>query len=475
MPGTELRHGQRHYRIEATIGAGGQGEVYRARDLKADTIVALKLPLHLGERATAQAAREIRLLRTLTHPVFPRLLDDFPLPGGEHILVMTFIDGADLGVQLRSRRTPFPIEQVLRWADMLLDGLAAIHQQNIIHRDIKPDNLKAAGDEIMLLDLGLAKELDTTTTVTIPGLTPAYAPIEQLDLDELDPRSDLYALAATLYHLLTGVLPAHARKRQKDVARGLADPLQPAHECPARVPLPISRVLHTALALDRADRPAHAAALRQQLRDAAHEANITLDQAPLPPIVQPAAHNLRQRRWYATALLALALLVIAGSIWLPQLAIRAPFSTGETAAPATATAATDDAQLLAGSATAAQTATIRAATQIAGQTATIARQTAAARQATAAQATSNTLATRQAAEAQATAAQDAILAATRTAIARRPTAPPAQPPQPIPASPAPETTQSPAPASSSPPPAPAQSPAPLLSSPSALPEGSPAP
>ncbi len=214
-PGTELRHGQRHYRIEATIGAGGQGEVYRARDLRNDTVVALKLPLHLGERATAQAAREIRLLRALAHPVFPRLLDDFPLPGGEHILVMTFVAGEDLGVQLRARRAPFPAEQVLRWADSLLDGLAAIHQQNIIHRDIKPDNLKAEGDAILLLDLGLAKELDTTTTVTIPGLTPAYAPIEQLDLDDLDPRSDLYALAATLYHLLTGTLPPSARKRRR--------------------------------------------------------------------------------------------------------------------------------------------------------------------------------------------------------------------------------------------------------------------
>jgi hypothetical protein len=469
-PGTELRHGQRHYRIEATIGAGGQGEVYRAHDLKTDTIVALKLPLHLGERATAQAAREIRLLRTLTHPVFPRLLDDFLLPGGEHILVMSFIAGEDLGVQLRSRRTPFPIEQVLRWADILLDGLAAIHQQNIIHRDIKPDNLKADGDTIMLLDLGLAKELDTTTTVTIPGLTPAYAPIEQLDLDELDPRSDLYALAATLYHLLTGVLPAHARKRQKDVARGQADPLQPAHESPARIPLPISRVLHTALALDRADRPAHAAVLRQQLRDAAQEANISLGQAPLPPIVQPA----RQRRRYATALLAMALLIIAGGIWLPQFTLPMPFSTGETATPAAATAATD----------AAQTATIRAATQIAGRIATSTAQTATARQATAARATAGTLATQLVADTQATATQGAILTATRasrnaqatrTAIARTPAAP-TQLPQPTSASPTPETTLLPVPNSSAPPAEPVQSAAPPPpSSPSAQPEPLPTP
>jgi hypothetical protein len=449
-PGTELRHGQRHYRIEATIGAGGQGEVYRARDLRNDTVVALKLPLHLGERATAQAAREIRLLRALTHPVFPRLLDDFPLPGGEHILVMTFVAGEDLGLQLRARRAPFPAEQVLRWADTLLDGLAVIHQQNIIHRDIKPDNLKADGDTILLLDLGLAKELDTTTTVTIPGLTPAYAPIEQLDLDDLDPRSDLYALAATLYHLLTGTLPASARRRQKEVARGLADPLQPAHLCHAPVPLPVSRVLHAALALDRADRPAHAAALRQQLRDAAHEANITL--GPLPLAVQ-LAQTAPRRRWYAVTLLALTLLIAASSVvlWLPQLTTSGGGVASAT--PATTFATTDAARLSAASAIAAS-ATVRAATQIAAQTAA-ARATGA--QATAdARATTDARATLQAADAQASATQAAILAATRAAPT--PTEPPAPSPPPSSPSAPPPSVVSPAPIES--PLAPSQSPAP---------------
>src|SRR6266516_2176098 len=198
---------QGRYRIVALVGKGGMGAVYEALDERLDTNVALKETLFADERLRKQFEREARLLARMHHPALPRVSDHFNEGDGE-FLIMQFIAGDDLSAMLAQRKGPFPLAEVLKWADQLLDALDYLHTQDpqIVHRDIKPQNLKLTGrGQIILLDFGLAKgqagEISRiTTAASIFGYTPNYAPLEQIQGLGTDPRSDLYALAATFYH-----------------------------------------------------------------------------------------------------------------------------------------------------------------------------------------------------------------------------------------------------------------------------------
>src|SRR5205085_7985500 len=135
--------------------------------------------------------------------------------GEGQFLVMDYVEGEDFWEKLERKGGAFPVEEVLRWADQLLDALDYLHgcDPPIIHRDIKPQNLKlSARNQIILLDFGLAKGFAgqisrVTTSGSIFGYTPNYAPLEQIQGKGTGPYSDLYSLGATLYHLLTGVIP----------------------------------------------------------------------------------------------------------------------------------------------------------------------------------------------------------------------------------------------------------------------------
>lgn len=218
--------------------------------------------------------REAQLLANLDHPALPRVTDHFA-EGESLYLVMEYIPGEDLGTQLEANEKPFPSMQVCEWADQLLDALEYLHTNDppIIHRDIKPANLKLTSrGKIVLLDFGLAKGETTEMSRmsrSVFGYTPNYAPLEQVQSEGTDARTDLYSLAATLYHLMTGQIPPRVTARLAAVADGQPDPLRPANEVNADVPVNVALVLQQAMARSRNQRPESATAMRRALLEAA--------------------------------------------------------------------------------------------------------------------------------------------------------------------------------------------------------------
>src|SRR5580765_3334627 len=273
---------QGRYRIIRQLGQGGMGAVYEAIDERLDTTVALKETFFADERLRKQFEREARLLARLHHPALPRVSDHFSEGEGQ-FLVMQYIPGDDLSEMMAQRRGPFPAEQVLTWADQLLDALDYLHTQEpqIVHRDIKPQNLKLTQrGQIILLDFGLAKgqagEISrVTTSASIFGYTPNYAPLEQIQGLGTDARSDLYALAAPLYHLVTGVKPPDALTRAAAVVNGQEDPLQPANEINGSVGPQVARVLARAMSQNREQRFTTAAEMRLALKGSPEVATLT--------------------------------------------------------------------------------------------------------------------------------------------------------------------------------------------------------
>jgi eukaryotic-like serine/threonine-protein kinase len=264
---------QGRYRIIRQLGQGGMGAVYEALDLRLDTMIALKETLFSDERLRKQFEREARLLARLHHPALPRVSDHFSEGEGQ-FLVMQFIPGDDLSEMMTRKRGPFPADQVLTWADQLLDALDYLHTQDpqIVHRDIKPQNLKLTSrGQIILLDFGLAKgqagEISrVTASASIFGYTPNYAPLEQIQGLGTDSRSDLYALAATIYHLMTGVKPPDALTRAAALVNGQPDPLVLASEANPAVAPDVDHVLAKAMSQNREQRYPSASEMRKALQ-----------------------------------------------------------------------------------------------------------------------------------------------------------------------------------------------------------------
>jgi serine/threonine protein kinase len=266
---------QNRYLIIRSIGHGGMGAVYLARDQRLGHTVALKETFFTEERMRRAFEREARLLAHLRHPALPKVTDHFDEDGGQFI-VMEFISGDDLEILLAQRGEPFPFEQTLAWADELLKALDYLHNQDppILHRDIKPANLKLTPQgEIILLDFGLAKGTagqpsSVMTSRSVFGFTPNFAPLEQIQGTGTGPRSDLYALAATIYYLMTGVIPPDALTRITEVANGQTDSLRAADEVNPQIPHEVAELLMKTMAHNRDHRPASAVEMRALLREA---------------------------------------------------------------------------------------------------------------------------------------------------------------------------------------------------------------
>ncbi len=264
---------QDRYLIERKIGTGGMGAVYLAVDRRFDNHVAIKETFYKDEEFAEAFEREARLLNALQHPVLPHVSDYFAENEG-YFLVMQFIEGEDLSDVL-TREGAFPVQDVLRWTDELLDALDYLHSQEppVIHRDIKPHNLKLTlRGSIMLLDFGLAKvSRQDASEISVFGYSRTYSPLEQVQGTGTDARSDIFALGATVYHLLTGTPPVNALTRAAAIVGGNPDPLKPANELRPEISAPVASVIETALALNAENRFVSAKAMRQALEYALGE------------------------------------------------------------------------------------------------------------------------------------------------------------------------------------------------------------
>ncbi len=213
--GQFLHHNR--YRVDGLLGQGGMGAVYRGWDTSLGVPVAIKENLAMTPEAKKQFEREAWVLARLSHPNLPRVTDHFFVQGQGQYLVMDYVEGEDLQSML-NRLATLPEPQVLDWAAQICDALAYLHRQPtpIIHRDIKPANIKIRPDgRAVLVDFGIAKLYDAhmATTIGAQAVTPGYSPPEQYGGGSTDVRSDIYALGATLYHLLTGKKPAESVQR----------------------------------------------------------------------------------------------------------------------------------------------------------------------------------------------------------------------------------------------------------------------
>lgn len=272
---------QNRYLVVHLIGKGGMGEVYLAVDQRLGSAVALKRTFFAGDEMLGNAfEREARTLARMRHPVLPKVSDHFG-ENEEQFLVMEHISGDDLAKRLDAAGKPFPVSWVMFWADQLLDALSYLHTHEppIIHRDIKPQNLKLTDENhVILLDFGLSKTSTGQTNISqsgstgsVVGYTPHYAPMEQIRGIGTSPRSDLYSLSATLYQLMTNTVPVDALTRADAMLNGLPDPIRPLSELNPEVPKLVSDVIIRGMEVSQEKRYANAREMQRVLRKAFNE------------------------------------------------------------------------------------------------------------------------------------------------------------------------------------------------------------
>jgi eukaryotic-like serine/threonine-protein kinase len=276
------------YEIVSPLGAGGMGEVYRARDTRLDRTVAVKiLPAHLSESPEARQRfdREARAISSLSHPNICHLYDVGQQDGISY-LVMEYLEGETLGERLLKGR--LPLEQVFRFGAEICHGLEQAHRSGVVHRDLKPGNIMLTKSGAKLMDFGLAKpsaapigtlsvsnSLATmsqplTTEGTIVGTIQYMAP-EQLEGKEADKRSDIFALGSVLYEMVTGKRAFEGKTTASTIAAILAAEPRPLRAMQPLSPPTLERVIATCIAKDPDERWQSCADVSRELEWAAKE------------------------------------------------------------------------------------------------------------------------------------------------------------------------------------------------------------
>ncbi len=279
------------YRVVKLLGQGGFGAVYRAWDSNLNRPCAIKENLDTSPEAQRQFTREATVLANLSHPNLPRVTDHFILPEQGQYLLMDFVEGDDLASILR-QRGPVPVAQAVTWISQVADALIYLHSRQpvVIHRDIKPANIRVTPEgRAMLVDFGLVKMYNPQlkTTLGARAVTPGYAPPEQYGQGSTDARSDIYALGATLYNILTGQEPMESVQRMSGAQ------MRPASQIIPSVPLHISQSLERSMQLQPTQRFQSAAEFKSALNPSSGQVvfRSTPETYAVPPVRTPAVDS----------------------------------------------------------------------------------------------------------------------------------------------------------------------------------------
>ena len=269
------------YEIIGAIGAGGMGEVYRARDTRLDRVVAIKvLPDHLADRTEVRERfdREARTIAGLTHSHICTLYD-VGHQGRVAYLVMEYLEGETLAARLE--KGPLPLEQALQYAIEIADALDKAHRKGITHRDLKPGNIMLTKSGAKLLDFGLAKlqqevapaapalGLPTVMGMTAEGTilgTVQYMAPEQVEAGEVDSRTDIFAFGAVIYEMTTGKKAFEGKSSASVMAKILESDPPPMSSLQPMAPTALDRVVKKCLAKDPDKRWQSASDLRDELK-----------------------------------------------------------------------------------------------------------------------------------------------------------------------------------------------------------------
>ena len=332
------------YEILSAIGAGGMGEVYKARDTRLDRIVAIKvLPAHLADRADLRERfdREAKTIASLNHPHICTLYDTGHQDDID-FLVMEYLEGETLSQRLA--KGALPMQQVLQYAVEISEALDKAHRQGVTHRDLKPGNIMLTKSGTKLLDFGLAKltqeaapantqltELPTakdplTAQGTLLGTLQYMAP-EQVEGKEVDARTDIFSFGAVVYEMATGKKAFEGQSQASLIAKILETDPPPMSSLQPMAPQALDRVVQTCLAKDPDDRWQTARDLVRELKWASETGDFRIAAAAVAPVKKP-------RITLPSLILGgLIFALIAGAIWWrnsrpsePMMYFRGPMS-----------------------------------------------------------------------------------------------------------------------------------------------------
>jgi formylglycine-generating enzyme required for sulfatase activity len=303
------------YRVAKILGRSQFRVVYRAWDVQANAPCALEELIDPSGAVQQAFVFQASRLLTLRHPNLATVLDAFSIPGQGHYLVLEFIEGEDLGARFEAQDGPLPESQVIPWAAQVCDALGYMHAQNppIIHCDLKPSSLRVTADgNAILVGLGLS---------CVPGLGEAYgsnlvnagfsAPEMYGKAVDVDPRTDVYGLGATLYQLLAGKRPSEsALILSQDVS-----PLSPATDINPAISSNVSAAIAYAMRLNPRERYESAAAMKAGLLGG-HSATTS------PQLKPKATEKSKGRRWVWVVVGLVVALFILGAVVLGGLAAR---------------------------------------------------------------------------------------------------------------------------------------------------------
>ena len=324
LPGQVLVN---RYRIVKLVGQGGFGAVYRAWDLALHVPVAVKENLDASPEAQHQFEREALVLAPLRHTNLPRVSDHFFIPSQGQYLVMDFVEGKNLEELLAERGHALNEAEVLPWIGQVCEALDYLHRQTppIIHRDIKPQNIiVTAAGRAMLVDFGISKIYDSSqaTTHAARAVTIGYSPPEQYGMGKTNARSDVYALGATLYTLLTGATPPESIGLLSGV-----ETLTPVRQANPGVSPTIERAIAQAMVLPASQRLTGVGAFREAL--------LGQEATPVPPTVVVTNPPVKKRGGASLLFGLAAVAVLAVAIVIAAIVLRGGGNQVSQESPAT--------------------------------------------------------------------------------------------------------------------------------------------